>query len=312
MQFKKPLFWDYQRASLWSVLLFPLSIIYLGLNWIIKITTIFKTYKKPPIPVICVGNIYLGGTGKTPLVREIFNISKSFGKNPAFIKKYHDYLSDEINMLRDKGKTYVTNKRLAGIFLSVSENHDVAILDDGFQDFSVKPDFSILCFNSKQMIGNGQVIPSGPLRERLNAIQRADCIIINGDKNLEFEKKLSKIIENKKTLHIFYSKYKISNIEKFKDREITAFAGIGNPTNFFDLLKKNNLNIKKTYSLPDHHNYSEKDFKKIINDKSTKIITTEKDFYRINEIQKQSCEYVKVDLEIKNKDKFKEIIKSYL
>jgi tetraacyldisaccharide 4'-kinase len=162
------------------------------------------------------------------------------------------------------------------------------------------------------MIGNGQVIPSGPLRERLNAIQRADCIIINGDKNLEFEKKLSKIIENKKTLHIFYSKYKINNIEKFKNREITAFAGIGNPTNFFDLLKENNLNIKKTYSFPDHHNYSEKDFKKIINDKSTKIITTEKDFYRMNEVQKQSCEYVKVDLEIKNKDKFKEIIKSYL
>ena len=312
MQFKKPLFWDYQRASFWSVLLFPLSIIYLALNWIIKITTIFKTYKKSPIPVICVGNIYLGGTGKTPLVREIFNISKSFGKNPAFIKKYHDYLSDEINMLRDTGKTYITNKRLEGIFLSVSENHDIAILDDGFQDFSVKPDFSILCFNSKQMIGNGQVIPSGPLRERLNAIQRADCIIINGDKNLEFEKKLSKIIENKKTLHIFYSKYIISNIEKFKNREITAFAGIGNPTNFFDLLKENNLNIKKTYSFPDHHNYSEKDFKKIINDNSTKIITTEKDFYRMNEVQKQSCEYVKVDLEIKNKDKFKEIIKSYL
>ncbi len=312
MHFKKPLFWDYHKASFWSVLLFPLSIIYLTLIWIIKIKTIFKTYEKPPIPVICVGNIYLGGTGKTPLAREIFNIFKSLGKNPAFIKKYHNYLTDEINLLRDTGKTYITNERQKGIFSSISENHDVAILDDGFQDFSIKPDFSILCFNSKQMIGNGQVIPSGPLRERLNAIQRADCIIINGDKNIELEKKLLKVIENKKKLNIFYSKYVISNIEKYRNREIIAFAGIGNPTNFFDLLKKNNLNIKKTYSFPDHHSYSEKDFKKIVNDNSTKIVTTEKDYYRMNEIQKQNCGYVKVDLEIENKDEFKEIIKSYL
>ena len=282
------------------------------LNWIIKKKTYFKSYKKSSIPVICVGNIYIGGTGKTPLVREIFNITKSLGKNPAFVKKYYNYLSDEISMLQNTGKVYTSHKRRESISLSASDDHDVAILDDGFQDFSLKPDFSILCFNSKQMIGNGQLIPSGPMRERLNSIKRANCIIINGEKNLEFEKKISKILEYKKTFHIFYSNYKISNVEKLKNKEITAFAGIGNPENFFDLLNKYSLNIKKTYSFPDHHNYSEKDFEKIIDDNSTKIITTEKDYYRINETQKQKCEYVKVDLEIENKNKFKEVIESYL
>ena len=311
MQFKKPTFWDYPKITLWSIILFPFSIIYLGIIWITKILAIFKTHKKPTIPVICVGNIYLGGTGKTPLVREIFNISKSLGKNPAFIKKHYDYLSDEIKMLRETGETYTSDKRHTSIFLSIFNNHDVAILDDGFQDFSIKPDFSILCFNSKKMVGNGFVIPSGPLREKLNAIIRANCIIINGEKNLEFEKKLYKNMGNKK-LHIFYSKYKIKNIEKFKNKEITAFAGIGNPSNFFDLLRENNLKIKETYSFPDHHNYSEKDFKKIIKDNSTKIITTEKDYYRMNDDQKRNCDYVEVELEIDNKDKFKEIIKSYL
>tara|TARA_B100001540_G_C15674479_1_gene581718 strand:- start:84 stop:1019 length:936 start_codon:yes stop_codon:yes gene_type:complete len=311
MQFKKPTFWDYPKITLWSIILFPFSIIYLGIIWITKILAIFKTHKKPTIPVICVGNIYLGGTGKTPLVREIFNISKSLGKNPAFIKKHYDYLSDEIKMLRETGETYTSDKRHTSIFLSIFNNHDVAILDDGFQDFSIKPDFSILCFNSKQMVGNGFVIPSGPLREKLNAIIRANCIIINGQKNLEFEKKLFKNMGNKK-LHIFYSKYKIKNIEKFKNKEITAFAGIGNPSNFFDLLRENNLKIKETYSFPDHHNYSEKDFKKIIKDNSTKIITTEKDYYRMNDDQKRNCDYVEVELEIDNKNKFKEIIKSYL
>ena len=312
MRYKKPLFWDYKKASFFSVLLFPFSIIYLGLIWIIKITKTFKTYKKSPIPVLCVGNIYLGGTGKTPLAREIFNISKSLGKNPAFIKKYHNNLSDEISMLGNTGKIYTSSKRLEGIFLSFSENHDVAILDDGFQDFSIKPNFSILCFNSNQMIGNGQVIPSGPLRERLDSIRRADCIIINGAKNIEFEKKLLKSIENKKTINIFYSNYKISNVEKFRNKEIIAFAGIGNPQNFFDLLKKNNLDLKKTYSFPDHHKYSKKDFEKITNNESYKIVTTEKDYYRMSEDQKQNCEYIKVDLEIENKDKFIKIIKSYI
>ena len=311
MQFKKPLFWDYQKISIWSVLLFPISIIYLIIIQVIRVSAIFKTHEKSPISVICVGNIYLGGTGKTPLVREIFNIIKSLGKNPAFIKKYYSYLSDEIEMLKDTGRTYTNHKRQKSIFLSALDNNDVAILDDGFQDFSIKPNFSIVCFNSKQMIGNGLVIPSGPLRERLSAIKRADCIIINGHKNLEFEKKIFKAAGNKK-LYLFYSKYKIRNIEKFENKEIVAFAGIGNPSNFFDLLRENNLNIKETYSFPDHYNYTKEDFEKIMKDKSSKIITTEKDYFRMNDVQKKNCVYVKVDLEIENKNEFKEIIKSYL
>ena len=112
---------------------------------IIKLSYSFKSYKKPSIPVICVGNIYLGGTGKTPLVREIFNITKSLGKNPAFIKKYYDYLSDEIKMLKNSGQTYQDRKRYKSILLAQSDNYNVAILDDGFQDLTIKPDFSILC-----------------------------------------------------------------------------------------------------------------------------------------------------------------------
>ena len=312
MRFKKPLFWDNQRISIWSIFLFPISIIYLFLIWIAKINKYLKFYKKPNIPIICVGNIYLGGTGKTPLAIEIFKICKSFGKNPAFIKKYYNYLSDEIKMLQASGKTYTNYKRQTSISLSISNNHDLAILDDGFQDLTIKPDFSVICFNSKQMIGNGLLIPSGPLRERLSAIKRADCVIINGNKNLEFENKLFQILGNKKSLTIFYSKYKIININTFRNKKLTAFAGIGNPSNFFDLLKENNLNVERTFSFPDHHEYSENDFKKITDDDSNKIVTTEKDYLRMTDLQKQRCEFVKVSLEIENKDKFKEILKNYL
>ena len=107
------------------------------------------------------------------------------------------------------------------------------------------------------MIGNGLIIPAGPLRESLRAIKRANCIIINGNKNLEFENKIFEITKNK-SCNLFYSKYKIKNVDKFRNKKITAFAGIGNPLNFFELLKENKLDIIKTFTFADHHNYSKK------------------------------------------------------
>jgi len=272
---------------------------------------------------MCVGNIYLGGTGKTPLAREIFNIVKSLNKNPAFIKKSYTYLNDEIKMLKRTGKIYTSKNRATSISLSVSNNYDIAILDDGFQDFSIKPNLSVLCFNSKQLIGNGFVIPSGPLRENFSSIKRADCIFINGDKNLEFENKIKEV---NKSVNIFYSKYKVKNLDKFKNKKVVAFAGIGNPQNFFDLLMENNINVKKTISFPDHHNYSERDYSNLIadkfmfsnieikkeNDHDVLLLTTEKDYSRLNDKMKKNFDYVEVDLEIDDKNKFINLIKSKL
>ena len=307
MNFKKPKFWDQSSISFWSILLFPFSLVFLLASLIIKIS---KNQKKFSIPIICIGNIYVGGTGKTPLTSEIFKILKSSGKNPGFIKKSYSYLSDEMTMLKKIGKVFYEKNRIHAIKKLILEGYDVAVLDDGFQDFTVKKDLSILCFNSKQLIGNGLLIPSGPLRESFDSILRANCIVINGDKNLEFENKIKKTFKNE--IKIFYSKYKIKNIENLQNKEIIAFAGIGNPSNFFDLLKENNLNLKKTYSFPDHHFYSQKDFDKIIGDNVSKIVTTEKDYYRMNDEQKKNCYCVLVDLEIENKDEFINLIKSKL
>lgn len=310
MRFKKPNFWDDDKISFWAIIFYPISFIYLILFWNLKFLLSFKKIKAK-IPIICVGNIYLGGTGKTPVVKEIFDIVKSSGKNPAFIKKNYNYLVDEIKMLKKTGKTFVCNDRSSGISQCFKNDYNVAILDDGFQDFTIRSDLSILCFNSKQLIGNGLVVPSGPLRENFSSISRADCIIINGSKNLEFEKKIFNNMGTKK-IPIFYSKYKIQNLGKFINKEITAFAGIGNPSNFFDLLKENNLKVKETYSFPDHHKFSDADFDVITKNKSTNFITTEKDFYRMNEKQKKICDYVEVKLEIDNIDEFKKLIKLYL
>ena len=307
MNLKKPKFWDYKKISIWATILFPLSVIYQFVYWTINL---FGPLRKFPIPIICVGNIYLGGTGKTPLAREIFNICKSFNKNPAFIKKNYTYLIDEIKMLEKTGKTFATKDRVKSITLSINHNYDVGILDDGFQDFSIKPDLSILCFNSKQLIGNGFVIPSGPLRESFSSIKRANCIFVNGDKNSEFEKKIKEVNASVK---IFYSRYKIKNLEKFQNNTVIAFAGIGNPENFFDLLKRNNINVKKTFSFSDHYNYSDNDLDKIISSEENLIyLTTEKDYFRLNDKMKKKVDYIEVSLEIENKDEFENFLKSYL
>ena len=193
MNFKKPEFWDKSELSIWSIILYPFSLLFLIISLGAKF---LKIKKKFPIPIVCVGNIYTGGTGKTPLALEIFKITKSYGKNPAFVKKGYDYLYDEIQMLDKTGKTYSDKNRKEAIKSLISDKHDVAILDDGFQDLSIEKDFSILCFNSRQLIGNGFLIPAGPLRESFNSIKKADCVLINGDRNIVFENKINKINKN--------------------------------------------------------------------------------------------------------------------
>ena len=167
MLIKKPRFWDSEKISIYSIILYPISIIYFFLLSIIKK---FKKNQNFEIPIVCVGNIYLGGTGKTPLVYEIYNILNSIGKNPAIIKKYYNYLEDEISLLKSKSIVFSEKNRSLAIKELIENKYDTAIMDDGFQDFSIQKNFSILCFNEKQWIGNGLLIPAGPLRENLNSL----------------------------------------------------------------------------------------------------------------------------------------------
>ena len=306
MKLKKPKFWDSSRFSFWAILFFPISILFLLFSFINK----YKISKKFPIPIICVGNIYVGGTGKTPLASEIFKITKSLGKNPAFVKKYYDYLKDEITMLKKVGTTFVSKSRKEAIESLIKNKNDIAILDDGFQDYTIKKNFSVVCFNQKQWIGNGLVIPSGPLRERITAVNRSDCIVINGERNIKIE---DQIYNKNKNAKIFYSKYKPVDINRFKDKQIYAFSGIGNPSNFFDLLRENNLNLIGTNSFPDHYYFTVSDLeiliKKINSEKNQILLTTEKDYFRIHDNFKTHFQYLKIELEIENKDNFIELIK---
>jgi len=309
MKFLKPKFWDKNHLSFFSILLFPISIL-------IKVVNFFKNIFNKKyvfnIPVICVGNIYLGGTGKTPICIELFNILKNLNKNPAFIRKKYSSYKDEIDLLKNIGPTYEEKKRVSAINAAIKDNANVAILDDGFQDLSIKKDLSIVCFNEKQWIGNGLTIPSGPLRESLSALKRADFVIINGNKNDVIE---SEILKNNQSIKIFYIKYMPSNINEFKNKKVISFAGIGNPDNFFNILKKNSVNLIDQISFPDHYNYSNLEIESLIK-KSQEgniiLLTTEKDFMRIPKKYEKYFRFLKIKIEIENKDYFtKELRKIY-
>ena len=135
-------------------------------------------------------------------------------------------------------------------------------------------------------------------------MSRADCVVINGKKNTNIE---NKILEKNKSINIFYTKYIPENINNFKDKQIICFAGIGNPENFFDLLKVNKINILEQIKFPDHYDYSKKELEDLVKkakENNAILLTTEKDYLRINEEYRKSINCLKVKVEIENKNEF--------
>jgi tetraacyldisaccharide 4'-kinase len=301
MRLNKPKFWNTKNNFI-SILLFPLSLIVLLFIYVKKkITKVIKFN----IPIICVGNIYIGGTGKTPtsifLAKELLRL----GKNPVILRKFYRSHKDEHNLIKKKFTNLILSKnRIDGIRKAEREKYDSVILDDGFQDYKIQKDLSILCFNQNQLVGNGLVLPSGPLRESLSSICSAQIILINGKKNEAFEKKILNINKN---LRIFYSSYKPENIDQFKNKKLLAIAGIGNPDNFFQLIEENGLNINKKLVFPDHYEFNKIEIQNIKNevrDNNYQIIMTEKDYFKIKEFDIDNLEYLKISLEINDKEKF--------
>ncbi len=234
MKFLTPNFWLQKNISLISIVLFPIAMLLQFLRVLKKEITHKKIYEQP---VICIGNIYLGGTGKTPLSIKVYELlTKKLKKKICIVRKNYKSHQDEHSLIKSKIKNfYVDNSRAKAIDSAIKNKCEVIILDDGYQDYSIKKNLNIICFNSNQLIGNGLTIPSGPLRESLYNIKNCQIVIVNGEKNKKFEKKLKKINKN---LQIFYSYYKLKNSKKLKKKEIYCFCRDRKSTEFFQTFKK--------------------------------------------------------------------------
>jgi tetraacyldisaccharide 4'-kinase len=307
MKSKKPKFWDYKAPHLYSYLLLPFSIV---LNLLSKIQSKPKL-TNPEIKTICIGNIYIGGTGKTSLAIKIKEILEKRDIKVCFIKKFYSNQIDEQKLLSKNGQLFTSVKRIAALDEAVLQGYQVAIFDDGLQDASIKYDLEIVCFNNLNWIGNGFTLPSGPLRENINNLRLYDNIFLNGNEEnlIDIKNQIKKINPR---ININQGKYVPSNINDFnKEYNYLVFSGIGNHKTFINMLKNNNLKIIDDLEYPDHYQYSKKDIYEIVNKAKkydAKIITTEKDYLRLDSFDKTEILFIKSNLEILDKKNLIQIL----
>ncbi len=304
MKFYKPKFWDKRdHISFISVLLLPFSLIGIIKNYYEnnKIKKNFYDFK-----TICVGNIYIGGTGKTPLVINLASYFKKRFKTYIIKKNYISHL-DEMRLLESKHKVIFEKTRELSISKAENEKAEMLIFDDGLQEKKINYDLKIVCFNSLKLDGNGLIIPAGPLREKLDSIKNYDVVLINGDSNKESKNFINKIKKINPNIKIFTGKYIPKNYSKLKKKKFIIFSGIGNPHTFSDTLKNLKIKFNGYEKFPDHYDYKETDLKKLrhlAKIKNCELLTTEKDYFRLKKSFRKKINFLKIELSVDKKKQF--------
>ena len=306
MYLKKPSFWD-KQISILSYLLLPFTI-FVRINNFLNSKK--KKYLSKKLKTICVGNIYVGGTGKTPTTIKLYDLIKKI-KNTSTAKKYYLNQQDEEILLKRKTKFLTASSRKSILKLAEKKNIEVLIFDDGLQDNQIDYNFKFVCFDGDLGIGNGLLLPAGPLRETINSIKKYDVVFIKKGNNLNNLIKLIK--KHNKKIKIFITDYKISKFSKFnRSKKYLIYSGIGNPHGFAKILKQNKVKIIDKIIFPDHHSYSNQDFNFILNkakQNDAEIITTEKDYVKVPKELQKKIKFLKVNLIIHNEKKLIKFLK---
>ena len=252
------------------------------------------------LPVICIGNFTSGGSGKTPTAIAVAGLLKAMGKTPAFLTRGyggsatdvvevagHDAaeVGDEPLVLAETAPTFVSADRAAGAKAIEQTNADVIVMDDGFQNPGLAKDLSLLVADGVSGLGNGRVIPAGPLRAPLEVqLPRADALLVIGE-----GKKGDALI---KRFDATRKPALRATIEPDCDpRWLTVlptigFAGIARPSKFFATLKSNGARLVASHGFGDHHRFTEKEAKRLLDEAEAKkamLVTTEKDWARLTD-----------------------------
>lgn len=285
---KTPAFWS--EPNFLSRLLKPLGTVYafatrlrIGLGRPCKIGR----------PVVCIGNLTAGGTGKTPVAAAVAGLLQQAGKNPFFVsrgyggtlknimvdKEKHtaSEVGDEPLLLARRAPVIVNPDRVAGAQKALRSGAEVIVMDDGFQNPGLYKDLSFLVFDGGFGIGNGLSVPAGPLRENFAAgLKRAHAAIILGEDKHNLSAKIAGI-------PIFRGSV-VPVRPEVSDTDAVAFAGIGRPEKFYASMRELGFNLVETVDFPDHHRYTAVELNRLIDKARSKdalLFTTAKDFVKI-------------------------------
>ena len=309
------------ERNLISFALLPLSAVYFLVSSLVKI---LRKTEKISKPVICIGNLIAGGSGKTPaaialgkVLREIAPdqkfqfafLSRGYmGDGSKFValhegKHVAKNVGDEPMLLVKTAPTFVAKDRVFGA--KQIENIDkikLVVLDDGMQNNSLYKDLVILVVDAKIAFGNQFLIPAGPMRETLTSgLKKADLVIVIGEPNKDLLQKLS----DKKIVRALL---KPTNLESFRGDKLMAFCGLAYPQKFFSLLRDSDLLLCEEKSFPDHYSYKEQDLEILSSEakqKDLKLITTKKDWVKFPKKYQEQIAYLDVELEFLDKDLLK-------
>lgn len=323
---KTPKFW-YQKRGILSFLLYPLGLIY-GL--IAGMLRILKSQKAKPvgIPVISIGNIVMGGSGKTPTAISLAKILKDMGHVPHIITRgyggeakgpllvnpeIHNYkdVGDEALLLARAAPTWVDPLRVNAAFKAKESGATILILDDAHQNERLHKDLSLLVIDGKQMFGNQFVFPAGPLREFLNSgLNRADGIVYIQPANSHPEL-VSGSMKNP-NLKFHKAVLKPTYDPALVNHKVVAFSGLGFNQKFLATLKSEGFQVSHFEDYPDHHPYAEKDLEYLVNiaqNCGAKLVTTAKDYVKIPARFKDAVHVIEVELELSDLEEFKSWLK---
>jgi tetraacyldisaccharide 4'-kinase len=295
---RPPEFWNANAsgrdaAPMLRALLTPVSWAY---AWAAANRLRTKISRHAPVPVVCVGNLTVGGAGKTPVTRAIraklgpavHTLSRGYGGTVAGPLRVTPDMSasevgDEPLLHAADGPAWIARDRLAGALAAAHAGAHAIIMDDGFQNPALAKDLSLLVVDPVYGIGNGQVFPAGPLRERLeDGLARADAVILlHAPTPASGETALQDWLADfrKPILH--------AHLEpelNAPDGKFVAFAGLARPEKFFDTLAALGVTIEEAAPYPDHHPYTDDDLAllaTLAEERGAKLITTEKDAARL-------------------------------
>ena len=299
---REPGFW-HGPASLNADLLKPLAALYGA----VAAKRLRHKGLNAGIPVLCVGNYHVGGAGKTPTVLALAKLLRELGETPVVLSRGYggelrgpvrvdpvrhaaSDVGDEPLMVAGALPVVVSRKRAEGVPLARAHGATVILMDDGFQSPAVVKDASLIVIDSARGLGNGQVFPAGPLRAPLRPqLARTDALIIVGNGSAAASVAAEIAAQGKPVLSA-HLKPDEAQVGQLRGKRVLAFAGIGDPTRFFNTLRASGIDVARQRAFADHHAYAQAEIESLIAEakrEALTLVTTEKDLARLRDWSQQ-------------------------